>query len=264
MCAFKPLGVLLLGVSLYLSLGAGEARAQKRGASPRGGKTPAGSKGGKTPGEAPSGRSLNSLTVACSTKDADVLIDGEPVGKAPIDLPVPVTNGNHTIRVTKPGFAPYIDVFKAVPGRPVKLSVELIPVAGVLRVNSSLTEVRVTVDGKYVGDAPVAVELEPGPHTVLVGKVCHKEVSQKVVSVAGEDIPLEGNLEVLPDAINPCVVKPLPPPKWYQKRWVWGVIAGGAVAVGGGVTAAVLVPPATDPLLRVDACYPVAGSKPCP
>jgi hypothetical protein len=263
MRVFKPVGMLLLGMGLYLSLAAGEALAQRRGTSSRSGKTRAAAKGGKAPGEAPagSGRGLNSLTVACSTRGADVLIDGEPVGQAPIDLPVPVTNGNHTIRVTKPGFAPYIDVFKAVPGRPVKLSVELIPVAGVLRVNSPLKEVRVTVDGKYVGDAPVAVELEPGPHTVLVGKVCHKEVSQKVVAIAGEDVPIEGNLEVLPDAINPCVVKPLPPPKWYQKRWVWGVIAGGAVAVGGGVTAAVIVPPLTDPLRSVDQIYNVPSLR---
>ncbi|HEX2574270.1 MAG TPA: PEGA domain-containing protein [Polyangia bacterium] len=249
-------------MSLVLSLGAGEALAQRRGSTPRGGKAPPATagKGGKA-GEAPaaSGRGLNSLTVACSTRDADVLIDGEPVGKAPIDLPVPVTNGNHTIRVIKPGFAPYIDVFKAVPGRPVKLSVELIPVAGVLRVSSQLQEVRVTVDGKYVGDAPVAVELEPGPHTVLVGKVCHKDLSRKVVAVAGEDIPLEGNLEVLPDAINPCVVKPLPPPKWYQKRWVWGVIAGGAVAVGGGITGIVIGPTYTDPLRGAAVIYNIPG-----
>ena len=263
MRVFERLRMLVLGMSLYLSLSAGEALAQKKGASPRSGKPAGAAKGGKASSETPaaSGRSLNSLTVACSTKDADVLVDGEPVGKAPIDLPVPVTNGNHTIRVTKAGFAPYIDVFKAVPGRPVKLSVELIPVAGVLRVNSELKEVRVTVDGKYVGDAPVAVELEPGPHTVLVGKVCHQQLSQKVVAVAGEDLPLEGNLAVLPDAINPCVVKPLPPPRWYQKRWVWGVIAGGAVAVGGGITGIVIGPKYTDPLRNVDVTYPVPSLK---
>jgi hypothetical protein len=237
-------------VSLCLAFGAGEALAQKRG-----GKTSA-VKGGKTPAAGASSHGLNSLTVACSTSGADVLVDGEPIGQAPIDLPVPVANGNHTIRVTKAGFAPYIDVFRAVPGKPVKLSVELIPVAGVLRVSSPLKDVRVTVDGKYVGDAPVAVELEPGSHAVLVGKVCHKELSQKVVAVAGEEIPLEGNLEELPAAINPCVVKPLPPPKWYQKRWVWGVIAGSAVAVGGGATG-LAIGLQQDPLRNVDVVYPV-------
>lgn len=47
----------------------------------------------------------------------------------------------------------------------------------------------------------------------------------------------------------PVVVPPPPPPaapppeapKWYKKPWVWGVIAGGAVLVGGGAVAGAYV-----------------------
>ena len=70
-------------------------------------------------------KALNSLTLACSTPNADVLVDGEKIGQAPIELPLPVANGSHTLKVIKLGFAPYIDVFTAKPGTPVKLEVEL-------------------------------------------------------------------------------------------------------------------------------------------
>src|SRR5262245_6302633 len=86
-------------------------------------------------------KALNSLTMACSTNNADVFVDGEKIGQAPSELPLPVANGSHTVKVVKLGFAPYIDVFTAKPGTPVKLEVELVPISGVLHVRSGQKEV---------------------------------------------------------------------------------------------------------------------------
>lgn len=206
-----------------------------------------------------SAAAFNDLTLACSTPNADVYVDGEMIGKAPIDLPVPVAVGQHTIKVTKPGFAPYIDVFTAKPGKPVRLAVELVPISGVLHVTSSLKEVRVLVDGRYVGDAPVDVEIEVGPRAVQISKRCYQEMFKNVMSVAGQEIPVAAELAEMPADSNPCVVKALPPPKWYQKKWVWGVIAATVVVAAGTTVGAVLGSQTKDPLAGSDVRYDVNG-----
>lgn len=200
---------------------------------------------------------LNHLTLACSTDNADVFVDGEMIGKAPIDLPVPVANGQHTIKVTKLGYAPYIDVFTAQPGQPVRLEVELVPISAVLHVTSPLKEVRVLVDGRYVGDAPVDVEMDAGPRAIQVSKICHQEIFKNVMAVAGEEISLVAELSELPAGSNPCVAKAPVPPRWYQKKWVWAVIAVATVAAAGATVGAVVGTANRDPLSGADVRYDV-------
>src|SRR5579871_2986232 len=187
------------------------------------------------------GKTESSLTLNCSPPGADVYVDGELVTKAPIEMPVPVRAGDHTIKVTKLGYAPYIDVFSTKGRKVVKLEVELVPISGVLHVKSNIAESRVLVDGRFVGVAPVDVEMDVGARAVQVEKGCYKEFFKNVIAAAGRDENLDVTLSPLPDAINPCFVKPLPPPKWYQKRWVWGAIGGGAAAVAVAVVVTVLV-----------------------
>src|SRR2546430_100635 len=71
------------------------------------------------------------LSVTCATAGASVFVDGELVGYAPLDLPVPVGPGEHTIKVTKLGYAPFIDVFSTKGKSAVALEMELVPVSGV-------------------------------------------------------------------------------------------------------------------------------------
>src|SRR5216110_1826134 len=98
-----------------------------------------------------------------TTTGAEVFIDGERVGTIP--LAAPLTNlvvGEHTIKLTKPGFAPYIDVFKILTRKPTRLDVELVPVASVLRIKANVEAARVYVDGKFVGEAPITTEVQVG------------------------------------------------------------------------------------------------------
>ncbi len=196
-----------------------------------------------TPSPAPSAPAPgdSSLTLNCSPPGADVYIDGELVTKAPIELPVPVRAGSHTIKVVKLGYAPYLDTFSTKGKKVVKLEVELVPVAGVLHVKSNIPESRVLVDGRFVGVAPVDVEMDVGARAVQVEKGCYKEFFKNVLAAAGKEEEVDVTLQPLPDAINPCIIKPLPPPKWYQKKWVWGAIGGGVVAVALAVVIPVLV-----------------------
>ena len=178
------------------------------------------------------------LDVTSSTAGADVSIDGEHVGTIP--LPGPITTlppGEHTIKVEKPGFAPYIDVFKIDRKKPAHVEVELVAVAGVLKLKTNVEAARVYVDGKFVGEAPLTTEIGVGARAVQVSKGGFKDFFQNISAVAGQEVNLDVLLEELPMGVNPYKPPPPPPPKWYEKWWVWTV---GAVGVGVVVTAVVV------------------------
>jgi len=178
------------------------------------------------------------LEVVSSTTGADVSVDGERVGTIPLAGPITtLTPGEHTIKVEKPGFAPYIDVFKIDRKKPTKVEVELVAVAGVLKIKSNVEAARVYVDGKFVGEAPLTTEIGVGARAVQVSKGGFKDFFQNISAVAGQEVNLDVLLEELPMGANPYKPPPPPPPKWYEKWWVWTV---GAVGVGVVVTAVVV------------------------
>jgi len=178
------------------------------------------------------------LEVVSSTAGADVSIDGEKVGTVPLAGPLTtLAPGEHTIKVEKPGFAPYIDVFKIDRKKPTRVEVELVPVAGVISLKSNVEGARVYIDGKFVGEAPIITEVPVGPRAVQVSKGGYKDFFQNVSAVAGQDVNLDVMLEELPMGVNPYKPPPPPPPKWYEKWWVWTV---GAIGVGVVVTAVVV------------------------
>lgn len=199
------------------------------------------------------GKGLVSLTVVCATPGAAIYVDGEQIAETPMDLPVPVTPGDHSIKITRLGFAPYIDVFST-KGKPsVKVEAELLPVAGVLHVKSDVPGSRVLIDGKYVGEAPLDLEVDVGARAVAVSKSCHKEFFKNVMAVAGQEQTVAA---ALPEDLTPDGCRPPAPEvqKWYKKPWVWGVIAGAAVLAGGGAAAGAYLG-TRDPLGGADFLY---------
>jgi hypothetical protein len=210
---------IAVAVAVLLAAGAAEARKKRE----------------------PAPDALIPVTVACATPGASIFVDGEMVGMTPLDLPVPVTPGDHTIKVTRLGFAPYIDVFSTSGKRAVTLGLELVPVSGVLRVTSNVAGARVLVDGKYLGDAPLEAEVDAGRRAVQLQKGGYRSWEGTVETVAGQEQALEARLEELPAEINPYKPPPAPPPRWYQKKWVWATVAGGALLVAGTVTTAAIL-----------------------
>ncbi|HEY2749483.1 MAG TPA: PEGA domain-containing protein [Polyangia bacterium] len=194
---------------------------------------------GAAPPPPPAAGKAGALEVASTTTGADVSIDGEKVGTIPLAGPLTtLTPGEHTIKVEKPGYAPYIDVFKIDRKKPTRVEVELEPVAGVLRLKTNVEAARVYVDGKFVGEAPLTTEIGVGARAVQVSKGGYKDFFQNISAVAGQDVNIDVLLEELPVGVNPYKPPPPPPPKWFEKWWVWTVGAAG-VAV---VVTAVVVP----------------------
>src|SRR5438874_2305469 len=115
----------------------------------------------------PGAGKAGALEISSTTAGAEVSIDGERVGTIPLAAPLTtLTPGEHTIKVEKPGFAPYIDVFKIDRKKPTRVEVELVAVAGVLRIKSNVEAARVYVDGKFVGEAPLVSEIGVGARAV--------------------------------------------------------------------------------------------------
>ena len=186
---------------------------------------------------APDSKATGTLVINATTLGAEVFVDGERVGTTPLGGPVPLAPDEHTLKVTKPGFAPLIDVIRITKRKATMVEVDLTPVAAILRVRSAVAEARVFVDGKFIGQAPLEAELPVGARAIQVSRGGYKDFFQNVEAVAGQEVALEVNLDELPADSNPYKVKAPRPPKWYEKWWVWSV---GVVGVGVVVTAVVV------------------------
>jgi PEGA domain len=182
-----------------------------------------------------------SLVLSSVVDGADVYIDGNKVGTTPLQ-PLPLAAGEHTIKVTKVGFAPFIDVFTINKKKQTNLSVEPTPIAGVIKVTVNVEQAHVFVDGKFIGEAPLTAEVGVGARAIQVSKGGYKDYFQNVDAVAGQETSIEVALEELPMGLNPYKPTPPPPPKLYEKWWVWTAAAGAlAVAVVVVVTPTVVL-----------------------
>lgn len=202
---------------------------------------------------------LRSLTLRASPAGAEVYIDGQIVGRAPIDLPIPVAPGEHTLKVTKPGYAPYLDVF-SVRGRkaPPRIEVELVPVQGVLRVATGIAGAHVSVDGRYLGDTPFEGEIDVGRHLVTIAMPGFRDETRSVAAIAGQEMNLELALVPAPIAPSTSDGRGI---RWYERGWFWGAVTAAAVVVAGGaVTAAVVANQSSGPLDGADVKYDLRGA----
>jgi hypothetical protein len=171
------------------------------------------------------------LVLSSQTEGADVSVDGKLIGKTPLKDPITLRPGKYTLKMTKRGYTEYIDVFTIRARKETKLDIDLLPVAGILRITANVQPARVFVDGKFVGETPLEAEIAAGSRTIKATKGGYRDLVKTVNVVAGQPGNLDLTLEELPADQNPF--RPLPPRplKWYERWWVWAVIAGGATAL---------------------------------
>jgi len=56
----------------------------------------------------------------------------------------------------------------------------------------------ITIDGKFVGHTPSTLQLQPGEHTIIIGKSGFKDWQRTMTTTAGGSINLETALEKIP------------------------------------------------------------------
>jgi hypothetical protein len=176
-------------------------------------------------------RITGTLVIESTTRGAKVYIDGDEVGTIPLERPIRLMPGEHTVKVIKPGHTQYMETIRVRRGKRVRLEVDLLPISGVVTLLTSPTGARVYLDGKFVGKTPLKqLEIKAGKHKVRIAHIGFYDAFQGFDVVAGKQRQLIVQLKSLPDDINPLIPK-IPPKKWYEKWWVWASAAGGLVAL---------------------------------
>lgn len=186
-------------------------------------------------------RGSGHIRIVSSTTGATVSIDGEEVGTIPLSAPIDVRPGEHALQVTKRGYTSYNEEIRIRAGQTRDVEVDLLPLAGFLRVRTSQTDVRVFVDGNFIGNAPVEFDLPPGRHSIKISKPGFRDMLRNVEAEAGSEIAIDAQLEELPPDENPYHRRPPRPARWYEKGWVWltvGAVVVAATAVTVGVAVA--------------------------
>ncbi|XXX78729.1 PEGA domain-containing protein [Sorangium sp. So ce134] len=177
------------------------------------------------------------LSFAVSERDAEVTIDGEPIGKTPLAGEVIVDSGARRVRVFKPGFKEHVRVESVAPGAQVVVDVQLAPQAhtGRLSVVASPGD-RIALDGKLLGQGRWDGAVPSGRHVLRV--------------TAPGKVPYESEIVVQDDALSSLRVGLAPVERTGgTPAWLW--VAGGALGVAVAVTlGVVLFQPAPEPPIQ--------------
>lgn len=166
------------------------------------------------------------LMVQTTVDGAEVLVDESTVGFTPLESPIELPPGEHTVRVRRPGYTEFDDVVTVQPGRDAVVNADLIALAMVVTVRSDPDEARVFVDGTFRGNTPIELELIEGEHQLRVTAPRFQEHTRTLTAIPGELELIDVTLEAVPEELlNPRA------PEWYEEPITWIAIGGGAAAL---------------------------------
>ena len=136
------------------------------------------------------------VSITSSPEGAEVLIDGSAIGFTPINAEI--LQGQHEIRLQKPGFKPVILFRSIAVGLDFSLDeIQLQPVDGRLIVNSVPAGASILIGGKYLGVTPQTLELAAEmDHKLSLSKTGYKTAGQDFRLAPDEEQFIEVELEV--------------------------------------------------------------------
>ncbi|MDP7040256.1 MAG: PEGA domain-containing protein [Myxococcota bacterium] len=167
-------------------------------------------------------RSTGRVSINAGLSGAAIWVDGRRKGKTPavIDL----SPGWHTIRIKKLGYLEVTERVAVKARRLVKLTVNLLPFAGVLNIKANVSGAKVFVDGKSVGSTPLVRELAVGRRRIEVRARRHLTYKKTIDSRPGktyklnvslrkgrDDVVADLGLVALPGDDGGLALAPLPP-----------------------------------------------------
>ena len=162
------------------------------------------------------------LRVACNVDGAQVIVGDRVIGETGKLGEVALDAGSVTLVVQREGYFPVRRPVQLVGGGTTAIDVELLPraTAGVLSVIVEPPAARVTIDGKFQGDAPIELVLPAGTHDVALSSPGYEPLSSKAVVAADARGEVRLTMQATPSITS----------RW----WFWtgvGVVVVGGVAL---------------------------------
>lgn len=176
------------------------------------------------------------LIVTSTTERADIELDGRFVGETPLEEGLPITPGPHTIRVSKRGWTEHNDTFEATRGETVDLEIDLLPVAGIVRIRTPDHGATVEVNGKVVGVTPFDQDIPVGNASIRVRQSGFHDVIKTLDIELGKLYDFDMTLEAIP-----VVLRPAPDTIPVTDKWWFWTALGTAVAGSAWAVAAIIV-----------------------
>lgn len=185
---------------------------------------------------------LAHIAVACRVPAADVLVDGERVGKTPLEATITVAPGAHQVEVRRAGYTAAPRAITLQDGA--RADVALDPVVdkaalaregGWLDVRASESQAVVTIDGQEMGLVTGPIQYPAGPHRLHVERGGFLAAERDVV------IPLGATSTI------PIVFEPTPDTRAHyvssaqsRRTWSWVTLGAGVALAAGGVAFALI------------------------
>jgi len=135
------------------------------------------------------------ITVNSVPLDATVLIDGKPFGKTP--LHTRLSPGSYLLEISADRFKTWKHRLIVKPNEPQEIKkVQLQPADGKLTINTKPDGANIIIDGTFVGQTPLNLDLSPDKHHVVqISKAGYEKTNRKVQIASAASKQLNVNLK---------------------------------------------------------------------
>ena len=153
---------------------------------------------------------VGKITVSVVPAEAEVFLDGESMGKSPLEESLVVLPGPHTVAVRKPGFDPVTRTVTVDAAETMTVDIQLTAAMAALRIITTPSDATVALDGAVVGASPMddALRVTPSTHMVSVTKSDYEKWETAVTLNPGEERALNVVLTPKPPPPRPVVKVP--------------------------------------------------------
>jgi hypothetical protein len=184
---------------------------------------------------------LAHLTVKSKVPGADVMLDGELVGKTPLMSSLTLMPGSHKLALVRPGYKAARTELTLGDGATGEVTLdpeedrgEIGRIGGDLKLAITETDALVTLDGTPRGPYTASLRVAPGPHHLLVERGGFRPNERDVDVSAGQTTVIAVSLDPTPEMRELYVGRAR-----SQRTWSW-ISIGAGVAIAGGSTGLLL------------------------
>lgn len=170
------------------------------------------------------GKQRGSLSVTTrGVEGASVLIDGRVIGLTPL-VGKKLPTGTFQLAIRANGYRPHVESVTIDPGAVIRREITLVALPVLVQINTpGLTGVRIFLDGKEIGTAPLALRKLPGRYRLRAEKEGHQATTEVLLVTLGT--PVVRNLTIEQLAVIP--IRKVAPREPSKALLIAGYVTGG-------------------------------------